>query len=145
MGTQAQLGADLGYIQNALVPTANYYAGMYFYYVGWAGYFAAVRYWPGYHAYMGAAQAYLGAFRTVVYVWIPAWNNVVRQLQSQLAQLNGAARDALGFVGSQIEIELNAAQSNPLVLVDEGRLISVGNFEIQPLATALDLCSRTAL
>ncbi len=61
-----------------------------------------------------------------------------------LAQLNGAARDALGFVGSQIEIELNAAQSNPLVLVDEGRLISVGNFEIQPLATALDL-ARLAL
>ena len=61
-----------------------------------------------------------------------------------LAQVNGAARDALGFVGSQIEIELNAAQSNPLVLVDEGRLISVGNFEIQPLATALDL-ARLAL
>jgi len=61
-----------------------------------------------------------------------------------LAQLNGAARDALGFVGSQIEIELNAAQSNPLVLVDEGRMISVGNFEIQPLATALDL-ARLAL
>jgi len=61
-----------------------------------------------------------------------------------LVQLNGAARDALGFVGSQIGIELNAAQSNPLVLVDEGRLISVGNFEIQPLATALDL-ARLAL
>ncbi len=61
-----------------------------------------------------------------------------------LAQVNGAARDALGFVGSQIAIELNAAQSNPLVLVDEGRVISVGNFDIQPLATALDL-ARLAL
>lgn len=61
-----------------------------------------------------------------------------------LAQLNGAARDALGFVGRQIEVELNAAQSNPLVLIDEGRVISVGNFEIQPLATALDL-ARLAL
>jgi histidine ammonia-lyase len=61
-----------------------------------------------------------------------------------LAQLNGAARDALGFVGGQIAIELNAAQSNPLVLVDEGRVISVGNFDIQPLATALDL-ARLAL
>jgi histidine ammonia-lyase len=72
-----------------------------------------------------------------------------RQLQDplsfrSLAQLNGAARDALGFVGRQLAIELNAAQSNPLVLVDEGRLISVGNFEIQPLATALDL-ARIAL
>ena len=61
-----------------------------------------------------------------------------------LAQLNGAARDALTFVGAQIAIELNAAQSNPLVLIDEGRVISVGNFEIQPLATALDL-ARLAL
>ena len=61
-----------------------------------------------------------------------------------LAQLNGAARDALGFVGAQIAIELNAAQSNPLVLVDEELVISVGNFEIQPLATALDL-ARLAL
>ena len=61
-----------------------------------------------------------------------------------LAQLNGAARDAFGFVGAQLAIELNAAQSNPLVLVDEGRVISVGNFEIQPLATALDL-ARLAL
>lgn len=61
-----------------------------------------------------------------------------------LAQLNGAARDSLGFVGSQVAIELNAAQSNPLVLVGEGRVISVGNFEIQPLATALDL-ARLAL
>ena len=61
-----------------------------------------------------------------------------------LAQLHGAARDALGFVGAQIAIELNAAQSNPLVLVDEELVISVGNFEIQPLATALDL-ARLAL
>ena len=61
-----------------------------------------------------------------------------------VAQLNGAARDALGFVGGQIAIELNAAQSNPLVLIDERRVISVGNFEIQPLATALDL-ARLAL
>ena len=61
-----------------------------------------------------------------------------------LAQLNGAARDAFGFIAGQIAIELNAAQSNPLVLVDEDRVISVGNFEIQPLATALDL-ARLAL
>ncbi len=61
-----------------------------------------------------------------------------------LVQLNGSARDAFGFVAGQIAIELNAAQSNPLVLVDEDRVISVGNFEIQPLATALDL-ARLAL
>ena len=61
-----------------------------------------------------------------------------------LAQVHGAARDAFGFVRAQVELELNAAQSNPLVLPDEGIVISVGNFEIQPLATALDLCSRKA-
>ncbi len=61
-----------------------------------------------------------------------------------IAQQNGAARDAFGFVGAQLAIELNAAQSNPLVVVDEDRVISVGNFEIQPLATALDL-ARLAL
>ena len=48
------------------------------------------------------------------------------------------------FVGAQLAIELNAAQSNPLVVVAEDRVISVGNFEMQPLATALDL-ARLAL
>ena len=61
-----------------------------------------------------------------------------------LANVNGAARDALGFVSGQLAIELNAAQSNPLVLIDERLLISVGNFDLQPLATALDL-ARLAL
>jgi histidine ammonia-lyase len=61
-----------------------------------------------------------------------------------LPQLHGAARDAFGFVRAQVELELNAAQSNPLVLTAEDRMISVGNFEIQPLATALDL-ARLAL
>jgi histidine ammonia-lyase len=61
-----------------------------------------------------------------------------------LAQLHGATRDAFGFVRAQVEFELNAAQSNPLVLTDEDRMISVGNFEIQSLATALDL-ARLAL
>ena len=61
-----------------------------------------------------------------------------------IAQQNGAARDAFGFAGGQLAIELNAAQSNPLVLVDEDRVISVGNFEMQPLSTALDV-ARLAL
>ena len=56
-----------------------------------------------------------------------------------LPQLHGAARDALGFVREQVERELSAHQSNPLVVVDEGRLVSVGNFEVAALATALDL------
>jgi histidine ammonia-lyase len=56
-----------------------------------------------------------------------------------LPQLQGAARDALTFVRSTVERELNAHQSNPLVSVEEGRLVSVGNFEVAGLATALDL------
>ena len=54
-------------------------------------------------------------------------------------QLHGAARDALGFVEQQVAVELNAHQGNPLVVEEEGRLVSVGNFDSQPLATALDL------
>ena len=61
-----------------------------------------------------------------------------------IAQQNGAARDALDFVSGQLAIELNAAQSNPLVVVDESLVFSVGNFEMQPLATALDV-ARLAL
>jgi histidine ammonia-lyase len=53
-------------------------------------------------------------------------------------QLHGAARDALHFVEEQLAIELNAHQGNPLVVLEENRLVSVGNFDSQPLAAALD-------
>ena len=56
---------------------------------------------------------------------------------------HGAARDAFGFVERQLAIELNAAQTNPIVTRD-GRVVSVGAFEIVPLATSLDL-ARLAL
>jgi histidine ammonia-lyase len=59
-------------------------------------------------------------------------------------QIHGAARDALRFVEEQVTLELNAHQGNPLVVADEGRLVSVGNFDSQALATALDL-ARLAL
>ena len=53
-------------------------------------------------------------------------------------QVHGAARDALAFTSRQLEIELNASQENPLVVAAEERLVSVGNFEVLPLAAALD-------
>jgi histidine ammonia-lyase len=59
-------------------------------------------------------------------------------------QMHGAARDALRFVEAQVAVELNAHQGNPLVVPDESRLVSVGNFDSQALATALDL-ARLAL
>lgn len=60
-----------------------------------------------------------------------------------LPQVHGAARDGFAFVERQLAIELNAVQTNPIVTPD-GRVVSVGAFEILPLATALDL-ARLAL
>jgi histidine ammonia-lyase len=53
-------------------------------------------------------------------------------------QVHGASRDLLAYVEATVATELNAATDNPLVLVDEERLVSNGNFHGQPLAFALD-------
>ena len=53
-------------------------------------------------------------------------------------QVHGAARDLLAYVEATVEVELNAATDNPLVLVDEGLVVSNGNFHGQPLAFGLD-------
>lgn len=55
-----------------------------------------------------------------------------------IAQIGGAARDALGFAQAQLAIELNAHHDNPIVLPGEDRLISAGNYEALPMAAALD-------
>jgi histidine ammonia-lyase len=55
-----------------------------------------------------------------------------------LPQVHGAARDALAFTSRQLEIELNASQENPLVVAGEKRIVSVANFDVLPLAAALD-------
>jgi histidine ammonia-lyase len=55
-----------------------------------------------------------------------------------LPQIQGAARDALSFTKRQLEIELNASQENPLVIPAEDRIVSVANFDVVPLAAALD-------
>jgi histidine ammonia-lyase len=69
---------------------------------------------------------------------------VARNLQDPLcfrnaAHILGATRDALAFSRRQLELELNASQGNPLVVVPEERVISVANFEALPIAMALDL------
>ena len=56
-----------------------------------------------------------------------------------LPQVHGTARDALSFALGQLATELNAAQNNPLVSLEEDRLVSLASFEILPLATAVDL------
>ena len=53
-------------------------------------------------------------------------------------QVHGASRDLLDYVERTVAVELNAATDNPLVLVDEGLVVSNGNFHGQPLAFALD-------
>jgi histidine ammonia-lyase len=53
-------------------------------------------------------------------------------------QVHGACRDILDYVEATVSVELNAATDNPLVLVEEGLIVSAGNFHGQPLAFALD-------
>ncbi len=71
-------------------------------------------------------------------------DDAARFLQDPLSfrcvpQVHGAARDALGYAEGQVAVELNSHQGNPLVVPGEERLVSVGNFDSQALATALDL------
>jgi histidine ammonia-lyase len=53
-------------------------------------------------------------------------------------QVHGASRDLLDYVEATVTVELNAATDNPLVLREEGEIVSAGNFHGQPLAFALD-------
>jgi len=99
---------------------------------------------------LGVARPYPGLQATLQRIGglLEGSERLPRNLQDPLVfrtlpQLHGAARDAFGFVAGQLAIELNTAQSNPLITAD-GRVLSVGAFEILPLATALDL-ARLAL
>ncbi len=53
-------------------------------------------------------------------------------------QVTGAAMDLLHFAGRTLEIEANAVTDNPLVLVEEGLIVSGGNFHAEPVAFAAD-------
>lgn len=52
-------------------------------------------------------------------------------------QVHGASRDALRYGKQVVATELNSVNDNPLVL-DNGDIVSGGNFHGQPLALALD-------
>ena len=54
-------------------------------------------------------------------------------------QVHGASRDLLRYIEETVSVELNAATDNPLVLLDEGDIVSAGNFHGQPVAFALDI------
>ena len=54
------------------------------------------------------------------------------------AQVTGAAIDLMRFAARTLEVEANAVTDNPLVLVDEGRIVSGGNFHAEPVGFAAD-------
>jgi histidine ammonia-lyase len=54
-----------------------------------------------------------------------------------MPQVHGATRDVIRFVEEKLETEINSVTDNPLVLED-GKVVSGGNFHGQPLALSLD-------
>jgi histidine ammonia-lyase len=96
---------------------------------------ADVRPYPGLQRELGRLRDLLdGSF---------LWSAAPRNLQDPLTFRNlphilGACRDVLDHVDAQLAIELNASQGNPIVVPSEARVVSVANYEILPLAVALD-------
>jgi histidine ammonia-lyase len=75
------------------------------------------------------------------YLWKPG---AARNLQDPLSfrcvpQTHGALNDALSFTRGEMDVELNSASDNPLVVVEDEAIISVGNFDVSALAIAFDL------
>ena len=52
-------------------------------------------------------------------------------------QVHGASKDAVEYVKSKVEIEVNSVTDNPIV-TEEGDVISGGNFHGQPMALSFD-------
>lgn len=55
-----------------------------------------------------------------------------------IPQIHGASKDAVNYVRGVVETEINSATDNPIILPDEERVISGGNFHGQPMALAMD-------
>ncbi|MEG8947797.1 histidine ammonia-lyase [Rosettibacter firmus] len=55
-----------------------------------------------------------------------------------IPQIHGAVRDAIDFISSQIEIEINSVNDNPIIFPEEKEYISGGNFHGEPIAIPLD-------
>ncbi len=55
-----------------------------------------------------------------------------------IPQVHGASLDAIRYVYSVLETEINSATDNPLVFGDDGVVLSGGNFHGQPVAIAMD-------
>ena len=65
-----------------------------------------------------------------------------------MPQVHGAVRDALAFIKSRVDIELNAVTDNPLMFLEDEAVISGGNFHGEPMALPFDFlgiaCSELA-
>jgi histidine ammonia-lyase len=73
-------------------------------------------------------------------LWSPG---AARNLQDPLTfrglpQVLGALWDTLEVVRARLAVELNAANANPLVIVEDECVVSVSNLDVVPLAAALD-------
>ena len=55
-----------------------------------------------------------------------------------IPQVAGASLDTILYVKKVVETEINSVTDNPLVIADEDKVISGGNFHGQPLALTLD-------
>ena len=55
-----------------------------------------------------------------------------------IPQIHGASRDAIDYVCSRVEIELNSVNDNPLIFPDDGDHVEGGNFHGQPMALSMD-------
>jgi len=53
-------------------------------------------------------------------------------------QVHGASKDALRRVEETLVVEINAATDNPLIMPDNGEILSGGNFHGQPVALVMD-------
>ncbi|MBN2540756.1 MAG: histidine ammonia-lyase [Bacilli bacterium] len=53
-------------------------------------------------------------------------------------QVLGASLDAIDYCRNVVENEMNAVTDNPLVFIDDQKVISAGNFHGQPIAIAMD-------
>ncbi len=55
-----------------------------------------------------------------------------------IPQVHGATANALEYVQSILEVEINSVTDNPLIFPEENRVLSGGNFHGQPVAQAMD-------
>ena len=55
-----------------------------------------------------------------------------------IPQVHGASKDVISHVTSMFTTEINSITDNPIIFIEEDKVISGGNFHGQPLAMAMD-------